>query len=129
MQTCNQLNDMKIHNTSDATVKPSITMLVYGQGGVGKTTFTSTAPAPVLADCENGAKYFGLRGIKMDVATIQEWNDIAEFYKLVKESNYDTVIVDPIGELMEKLKIHIVNSKEKKFVQYDGSLTMAGGVS
>lgn len=117
---------MKIHNTSDATVKPSITMLVYGQGGVGKTTFTSTAPKPVIADCENGAKYFGLRGIKMDVATIATWADIEEFYKLVKESDYDTVIVDPIGELMEKLKIHIVNSKEKKWVQYDGSLTMAG---
>lgn len=117
---------MKIHNTSDATVKPSITMLVYGQGGVGKTTFTSTAPKPVLADCENGAKYFGLRGIKLDVATITTWDDIAEFYKQVKESDYETVIVDPIGELMEKLKIHIVNSKEKKFVQYDGSLTMAG---
>jgi hypothetical protein len=27
---------------------------------------------------------------------------------------------------MEKLKIHIVKSKEKKWVQYDGSLTMAG---
>lgn len=117
---------MKIHNTSDASIKPSILMMVYGQGGVGKSTFTATAPNPIMADCENGSKYFGLRGIHMDIALIQSWTDIQEFYKAVRESKYDTVIVDPIGELMEKLKIHIVNSKEKKWVQYDGSLTMAG---
>lgn len=117
---------MKIHNTSDSSVKPSVLMLVYGQGGVGKTTFASTSPKPIIADCENGSKYFGLRGIKVDVATIDTWTDIQEFYKFVKESEHETIIVDPIGELMEKLKIHLVNSKEKKWVQYDGSLTMAG---
>lgn len=117
---------MKIHNTGDAQVKPSIVMLVYGQGGVGKTTFTATAPKPILADCENGAKYFGLRGIKIDVANINTWRDIEEFYTLVKNSAYETVIIDPIGELMEKLKTSIIAQKEKKFVMNDGSLTMAG---
>ena len=53
---------MKLMNTMDKIVKPSILMCVYGEGGVGKTTFCSTAPNPIMADCENGAKYFGLRG-------------------------------------------------------------------
>lgn len=117
---------MQIHNTGESQIKPSVTMLVYGQGGVGKTTFSSTAPNPIIADCENGSKYFGLRGIKVDVAQINTWEDIQEFYKFAKDSEYETIVVDPIGELMEKLKIHLVNSKEKKWVQYDGSLTMAG---
>lgn len=117
---------MKLYNTSDASVKPPVLMLVYGQGGVGKTTFTSTAPKPLLADCENGSKYFGLRGIHMDVALIESWIDIQEFYKLVKESKHETVIIDPIGELMEKLKNHILLQNQSKFVQRDGSLTMAG---
>lgn len=117
---------MKLYNTADPNIKPPVLMLVYGQGGVGKTTFTSTAPKPLLADCENGSKYFGLRGIRMDIALIENWNDIEQFYLHVKNSDYETVVVDPIGELMEKLKIHIVKSKEKKWVQYDGSLTMAG---
>lgn len=117
---------MKIINTGDSTLKPSVVMLVYGQGGIGKTTFTSTAPKPILADCENGSKYFGLRGIKMDVAHITQWNDIREFYKYVRESDHETVIIDPIGELMEKLKTEIANSQNKKWVQFDGALTMAG---
>ncbi len=118
---------MKLYNTADPSIKPPVLMLVYGQGGVGKTTFTATAPKPLLADCENGSKYFGLRGIHMDVALIESWNDIEQFYLHVKaHPEYETVVVDPIGELMEKLKIHLLKSKEKKWVQYDGSLTMAG---
>ena len=118
---------MKIHNTGEAQIKPSVVMLVYGQGGIGKTTFCSTAPTPIIADCENGAKYFGLRGIKVDVSNIETWKDIEELYQFVKTNpKYETVVIDPIGELMEKLKTQIINSKEKKFVQYDGSITMAG---
>jgi phage nucleotide-binding protein len=117
---------MKVYNTQDSQVKPSIVMLVYGEGGVGKTTFTATAPRPILADCENGAKYFGLRGIKMDVAQIQGWSDMREFLELAKSDQYDTVIIDPIGELMEKLRRSMVAQGDAKLVQKDGSPTMGG---
>ena len=91
---------MKIYNTKkDNQIKPSLVMLLYGEGGVGKTTFGSTAPKPILADCEGGAKYFGLRGISMDVAQIEKWSDMKDF-KVIKD--YETIIIDPIGELMDK---------------------------
>jgi replication-associated recombination protein RarA len=41
---------MKIINTGDPTIKPSVVMMIYGEGGVGKTTFASTAPSPIIAD-------------------------------------------------------------------------------
>lgn len=115
---------MKIYNTSDPQVKPNIVMMVYGEGGVGKTTFTSTAPKPLLADCENGAKYFGLRGIKMNVAMIEKWLDVREFLDAAKE--YETVVIDPIGELMAKLKRFMIAQGDSKNVQKDGNPTMAG---
>lgn len=62
---------MKVFNSLDPAEKPSILMVVYGEGGVGKTTFAATAPRPIIADCENGSKYFGLRGIESDVALIE----------------------------------------------------------
>lgn len=117
---------MKLYNSADPQVKPSVVMMVYGEGGVGKTTFTSTAPKPVLADCENGAKYFGLRGIKMDVAQIDKWGDMKEFLDLAKGEQYDTVIIDPIGELMDKLKKFMIAQGDSKNVQKDGAPTMAG---
>jgi phage nucleotide-binding protein len=119
---------MNITNTGDATIKPSVVMLVYGEGGVGKSSFAATAPSPLLLDFENGSKYFGLRGIKIDVARINKWADMREVSLLnaIKSDIYDTIIIDPIGEAMEKLKMHMVEMRDSKFVQKDGSPTMAG---
>ena len=117
---------MKLYNTGDEQVKPSVVMLVYGEGGVGKTTFASTADKPIMADCENGAKYFGLRGIKMDIAIIQKWADMREFLELARKDEYDTIVIDPLGELMDKLKRFMVATGDSKLAQKDGNPTMAG---
>ncbi len=117
---------MKLYNTGDSQVKPSVVMMVYGEGGVGKTPFASTAPKPIIGDCENGAKYFGLRGIKVDVAQIEKWADMKEFLDLVRKGDYQTIVIDPIGELMDKLKRYMVAMNDSKLVQKDGSPTMAG---
>jgi len=117
---------IKIINTTDAQARPKVIMCVYGNGGVGKTTFASTAPKPLLVDCENGSKYFGLRGIKMDVAKINEWGDMQGLFEVAKSGQYETIILDPIGELMEKLKRYMISKGDKKNVMADGSPTMAG---
>ena len=120
---------MKLINTGDPQIKPSVVMMVYGEGGVGKTTFASTAPKPLLLDFENGSKYFGMRGIKVDVALVESWEDIRnpEFLKVLKDEKFETIIIDPIGEAMDKLKTNLVNSGQSKFVQAStGDLTMAG---
>jgi len=117
---------MKVFNSLEPTEKPSILMVVYGEGGVGKTTFAATAPRPIIADCENGSKYFGLRGIESDVALIEKWDDMQEFMEIALTDKYDTVVIDPIGELMEKLIAYMRNKADSKFVQRDGNPTMAG---
>lgn len=117
---------MKVFNSLDPATKPSILMVVYGEGGVGKTTFAATAPRPIIADCENGSKYFGLRGIESDVALIESWDDMQEFMEVALTDKYDTVIIDPIGELMEKLVRFMIDRADSKLVQKDGNPTMAG---
>jgi len=119
---------MKIVNTADPQTKPSIIAMVYGNGGVGKTSFAATAPKPLLLDCENGSKYFGMRGIKVDVVQIQTWKDFEdlELIETIKGSNYETIIVDPIGEAMDKLISGLADFGNSKLVQPDGSPTMAG---
>lgn len=101
-------------------------MMVYGMGGVGKTTFGATAPKPLLVDCENGAKYFGLRGISVDVAKVGSWSDLNGIFDIAKSGEYETIIIDPIGELMEKLKRYMIAKADRKLVQGDGSPSMAG---
>ncbi len=118
---------MKIYNTSTAVDSVPVYMLVYGTGGIGKSTFASTAPGPFMADCEGGAKFFGRRGISMPVAVIETWGDFADPGKFVdmaiKDQRVETIIVDPIGELMEKCKNGLEGSG---FVTSDGSPTLRG---
>lgn len=101
-------------------------MMVYGMGGVGKTTFGATAPKPLLVDCENGAKYFGLRGIDVDVAKVGSWSDLEGIFDVAKSGEYETIVIDPVGELMEKLKRYMIAKADRKLVQADGSPSMAG---
>jgi phage nucleotide-binding protein len=117
---------MKITNTSDPTIQPPINMIVYGDGGVGKTTFAVTAPKPLLLDLEGGAKYFGLRGIKLDTATIESWSETDEFIKYAMTNKFETIVVDPIGELMALLRRYMESLKDSKLNQRDGSPTAAG---
>ncbi len=117
---------LKIYNTADAQIKPSIIMMVYGEGGVGKTTFSATGPKPLIVDCEGGAKYFGLRGITVDVAQIKSWSEMRNVLDEIKGDKYETIVIDPIGELMDKLKRYMFSLNDSKLTQKDGSPTMAG---
>ncbi len=45
-------------------------------------------------------KYFGLRSIAADVALDRKMTICREFMQIALTDNYDTVIIDPIGELI-----------------------------
>ncbi len=57
-------------------------------GGVGKNNVCSHRTD--IADCENGTKYFGLRGIAADVALIEKMGRYAQgVYADRTRGNYD----------------------------------------
>ena len=117
---------MTIEKTSNIHCDDNIVMILYGRGGVGKTTFAATAPKPLLIDFENGSRFLGDRGLDCDVIRMQDWfshNDLVQLKGFFPK--YDTIILDPIGEAMEKL-IASKGLDGKKFRQADGSLSMAG---
>lgn len=117
---------MLVENTGDIKVDGNIVMILYGRGGVGKTTFAATAPKPLLIDFENGSKFLGERGLHCDVVRMSQWftrDDMVQLKNLFPK--YDTIVLDPIGEAMEKL-IASPTLDGKKFRQADGSLSMAG---
>ena len=117
---------MNVENTQAIKASDNLVMIVYGKGGAGKTTFAASAPHPLILDFENGTKYLGERGITADVVRMKQWfsaQDINELAMYLR--NYDTVVIDPLGEAMEKL-IDSPNIRGKQYRTGDGSLTMAG---
>jgi hypothetical protein len=117
---------MNIEKTNEIKPENNTVMIVYGKGGVGKTTFSATAPKPLILDFENGTKYLGERGLDVDVVRMTKWlstQDKKELAHTLKE--YQTVVIDPLGEAMDKL----IDSDEIRGNRYrtgDGGLTMSG---
>ena len=117
---------MNIESTAEIKADESLVMIVYGKGGVGKTTFAATAPGVLILDFENGSKYLGQRGIKAAVVRLSAWLTEQDKHELRTEiKKYQTIVVDPLGEAMEKL-MDSSSLNGPKYRQPDGSLTMAG---
>ena len=91
---------MEVKNTLTRIEKNPLVMLIYGDAGIGKSTFATTAPRPLIADCEDGTKFFGIRGISVDVAQTRKREDLLEFVNHIAShmADYDTIVIDPIGD-------------------------------
>jgi len=117
---------MLIENTAQIRAEDNLVMIVYGRGGVGKTTFAATAPKPLIIDFENGTKYLGSRGYAVDVIRPEHWFSTQEQRDLAGLMNgYETIVLDPLGEMMDKI-ISSPYLNGSKYRQGDGSPTMAG---
>ena len=101
-------------------------MVIYGKGGTGKTTFAASAPNSLILDFENGTKFLGDRGIKTDVVRFSKWITKEEKKQLADTVDcYDSIILDPLGEAMDKL----IESEEitgKLYRNTNGGLTQNG---
>lgn len=94
---------INIQNTKDTEIT-SLNILVYGDPGVGKTSFAATAPDVLIADTENGL--LSVKDSQVDFVHLSSWNDLEELYKFMKSDEgkkYKTVAIDTITELMNKL--------------------------
>lgn len=117
---------MTIEKTKSIKAEDNLVIIVYGKGGVGKTTFAASAPKPLILDFENGTKYLGERGFDVDVVRMKSWltaQDKMDLLELIE--SHETIVIDPLGEAMEKL-IDSPEIKGAKFRASDGGLTMAG---
>lgn len=119
---------MEIEKSLQIEPQDNIVMIVYGKAGVGKTTFAASAPNALVIDFENGSKFLGQRGISVDVVRMKEWFTESEKKELWAElKNYDSIIIDPLGEAMDKLihhYIHKVGGPMKQSTR--DALSMAG---
>ena len=109
-------------------LKPKTTFfgIIYGTPGVGKTTLALSAKNPILLDCDNGAERveYPYRA-EVPVLKPQSFKDIMDTIttNIVidgKEYEYDTVVIDTIGMLVE-YALEQVMIDDPKMRQRDGT--------
>lgn len=112
---------IKIITRAEPITVEHIVAMVYGEPGVGKTSLAFTSSTPLLLDFDQGAHRSQYR---QDSVRISRWEEIQK----LEESDladYDTICVDTVGRLLDKLSVHIVQ-KNPKMGRGGGALTLQG---
>ena len=100
---------MQIKRTSDVTMD-GITILVYGNSGVGKTTLIKTIPGRVLI-LSAEAGLLSLRDTDLEYVAIHSMSDLNEVYNFISEhlTDYNCIVLDSLSEIGE-----VILATEKK---------------
>lgn len=112
---------IRITKSTDRIEVQTITLLIYGSPGIGKTSLAFTAEAPLLLDTDKGAHRSAFR---KDCVLVEKWSDIAGM-TADDLANYKTIIVDTVGRLLDVMTADIIQ-RNPKMQGFGGALTLQG---
>ncbi|HKY51651.1 MAG TPA: ATP-binding protein [Candidatus Limnocylindria bacterium] len=112
---------LHIVKSTDRIEVQTITLLIYGSPGIGKTSIAFTAESPLLLDVDRGAHRSGFR---KDSVRIEKWSDVSSM-TAADLADYKTIIVDTVGRLLDVMSADIIQ-KNPKMQGYGGALSLQG---
>ncbi|MDR1222352.1 MAG: ATP-binding protein [Tannerella sp.] len=94
-----------IRKPAQLEVPQTVKAMVYGQAGMGKSTFALSSPGPLLLDFDGGVHRVNL-GHQTDTVPIHNWQEANE---VLREdlSSYKTIVVDTIGKMMDYIILYV----------------------
>lgn len=111
----------------------TLSILVHGDSKVGKTTFASTSPVPILAlDAEGGWKFLPVRRVEWDPmmtappiydgtwdvchVTVRSWTTVLKVCEWLEsgQHTFRSLVVDSITEIQRRLKSNLVGTEAMK---------------
>lgn len=98
----------------------SLVTYIYADPGIGKTSLAFSASRAILFDFDSGAHRAGKlrRGTTIPV---EHWLDVANI-EASDVVDYDTIILDTAGRMLDLIKAHLVENKNNR--QSDGALKL-----
>lgn len=113
-------------NPSELVTKQTISVLVYGQPGVGKTTIGLSAPAPALLDFDGGVgRVNGAH--QCPTLQVNNWDEVnVALDELANDGGrFQTIVVDTVGKMLDYMSADIIAHDPSK-AKRDGSLSLQG---
>lgn len=86
-------------------------IVLYGQAGIGKTTFAASCPKPVIVCVEDGAG-----NIAVPKLYVSDWQSTMAVLTALatQEHDYKTVVIDTIDRLEAHIHAEVVSSHKSK---------------
>lgn len=116
-----------IKKPNELTVKTTLSALIYGQPGMGKTTLALSAPNPVLFDYDGGIHRVNAAH-RVPTVQITSWEETYQALDSEEIKEFDTIVIDTAGKMLSFMDVKIIREHrhEKKIVTADGSLAIGG---
>jgi hypothetical protein len=112
---------LKITKANEVILTSNLVVVLFGQPGSGKSSMAFSAAKPLMLDFDNGAQ----RSIgRKDAVRISNWSDVESIVE-TDLVDYDTIVVDTVGRLLECL-IQSLGKRDPKLVRKTGELTLQG---
>jgi hypothetical protein len=128
-------------------IQRSLTVMVYGESKVGKSTFAVTAPYPrLMLDVEGGHRFLPIVVKYWDplreeppvadgtwdtcVVQVRNYDDVIKAYQWLQSGKHQfkSLIIDSISELQVKCMDSIAGSEQMKMQQWGELLRHMGGL-
>lgn len=115
-----------IKKPSEIEIKQTISALIYGQPGIGKTTLGCSAPNAVLFDYDGGVQRIN-GAHQVPTVQIKEWDETNEALKEIEETmpECQTIVIDTVGKMLDFMSANIIKN-DPKMAMRDGSLSLKG---
>lgn len=97
---------------------PPVRVLIYGPGGVGKTTFASDARDAIVISAEDGADYKKVARFP----AAESWQDVLDGLAELRDSqhSYKTLVLDSIDWMEQLIGTHVCVKNKKDSLESFG---------